>query len=182
MCDTIVSNFRTTTNPPPFSPAAMALDDPPPLKLVVLAYGVKLIRVEVAESIRLPDFLDTILQSDQYNFPSEAYIITRKYQPRHIRYLTPDRPIPIQNLDDIPKQFNPKHLLWINVKVATMYSCMRGKLPADGSCINLIIEEPFSIKDPGLKGARRFYSREIVLFLEEYGIEVSPNNLGNARL
>ncbi|KAF9255685.1 kinase-like protein [Marasmius fiardii PR-910] len=111
----------------------MALNDSPPLKLVVLVYGIKLIQVEVAECTRLFNFFDTILQSDQYDLPPEAYAITQKYQSRYIRYLAPDRPILIQNLDDIPKQFDPEHLLWLDGKVATTDPCSRRGIPLDGS-------------------------------------------------
>ena len=91
------------------------------------------------------------------------------YQPRNLRFVGLRRPHPIHNLTDIPK-LDPDNLITLHSDGGTTVSCTHGRLPGDGSCLNLIVEEPLPFEQ--LEGNNRFRSREVILFLNSFDAEI----------
>ncbi|KAL0565917.1 hypothetical protein V5O48_016099 [Marasmius crinis-equi] len=96
----------------------------------------------------------------------------RIYNSRHLRYHSLLHAYPIKDLNDIPTDIELSDQIQLHPDKATTLECTFGRIPNDGSCLNLIVDEPLPIVQ--LHGAERFRSREVVLFLRKFEVEVYP--------
>ncbi|KAK1226892.1 hypothetical protein PQX77_010108 [Marasmius sp. AFHP31] len=101
----------------------------------------------------------------------------KTFRPRHLRYFTLRHPYPIHDLSEVPTQLpDPQDMIQLKPDLGISTDCVTsGVLPDDGSCLNLVIEEPLSIMQ--LEGGDRFRAREITLFLKEYEVEIYPRGV-----
>ncbi|KAK1236116.1 hypothetical protein PQX77_000643 [Marasmius sp. AFHP31] len=140
--------------------------------IVVLLLGVKLVRVQVTERCLLQDLLARIQSSDEHDLPSGLNTLMGKYQPRNYRYFTPRRNFPVHDIDHVPAPQELKDLVPLNPERAhTEFLCQFAN-PLDGSCLNLVVEEPLPIDQLSENGDARFRSREVIIFLNQHGVEL----------
>ncbi|KAL0568340.1 hypothetical protein V5O48_013651 [Marasmius crinis-equi] len=144
--------------------------------LVVLLFGLKLVKVHTQRWYHVTNLLTDILQSKNHDLPQEVRDIMQKWKPRQLRYHTLRRPLSVNNLDDIPTQFGEDNVMQVPSEGFTT-DCTHRRLPDDGSCLNMIVEEPLSIEE--LQGEERFRSREVVLYLRQFGVEIYPISYDN---
>ncbi|KAL0569781.1 hypothetical protein V5O48_012173, partial [Marasmius crinis-equi] len=139
--------------------------------LLVLFFGLKLVKVPTERWYPLTDLLNDILQSKDYDLPQEVRDIMQSWKPRQLRYHTLRRPLPINDLNDIPTEFGEDNLIQVP---AEGYStdCTFRRIPDDGSCLNMIVDQPPSIEK--LQGEERFRSREVILYLRQFEVELRP--------
>ncbi|KAL0069630.1 hypothetical protein AAF712_003288 [Marasmius tenuissimus] len=148
--------------------------------LLILLFGLKLVKVRCPEWTYVTDLLDNILQSGEYDLSDEILTLMKTFKPRHLRYSTLRRPYPIDDLDKVPTQLDPGNLDELDTDFGLSTECTFGRLPNDGSCLNLVVEQPLSIQQ--LEGGDRFRSREIILFLREYDVEVYPRGQEDSKI
>ncbi|KAG7089319.1 hypothetical protein E1B28_011016 [Marasmius oreades] len=140
--------------------------------IVILLFGLKLIKVVISEERHLPELLHDILNSGDYDIPKEIHLIMQKYTTRQLRYITFLHPIPIHDLQDPPKVQELTGFINLEPDSGLAHSreCTRSRLPSDGSCLNLIIEEPLPLEQ--LEVDERLRSREVILFLNRFGVNI----------
>ncbi|KAL0570465.1 Serine/threonine-protein kinase 17A [Marasmius crinis-equi] len=142
--------------------------------LVVLLFQSFLVRISLSRAWELVLLLDRILYSGEFNIPSQIHQTVEKYKRklRHLRYLSPKQPFSITN--KIPRDL-PK-LLELDSIAQSTWGCAAQHLPSDGSCLNLVIEEPFPINEVPTSRAipQELRSREVILHLLQYDAEVFP--------
>ncbi|KAK1223375.1 hypothetical protein PQX77_013774 [Marasmius sp. AFHP31] len=143
-----------------------------PEALLVLLFGLRLVKVRCPRWTYVTDVLGDILQSEEYSLSDEILDMMKPFKRRHLRYLTLHHPYPIDDLNKVPKPLDPDILDELDPDFGLSTECTLGRLPNDGSCLNLVIDQPLSILQ--LDGGDRFRSREIILFLQEYDVEVYP--------
>ncbi|KAL0060033.1 Serine/threonine-protein kinase 17A [Marasmius tenuissimus] len=155
--------------------------------LVVLLFGLKLVKVQCKKWTELSELLDQILQSEEHGLPERILNIMKQkqYRGRNLRYLTLKHPHFIHDLNDVPSELDINSLIPFEGGHGFTTQCANGRLPDDGSCLNLVVEEPLSIEQ--LEGTERFCSYEVILFLKKFGIEVTPrggkdSNIGSGRM
>ncbi|KAK1219187.1 Serine/threonine-protein kinase 17A [Marasmius sp. AFHP31] len=153
--------------------------------LVVLLFGLKLVKVQCQKWSHLTELMDQILQSEEFNLPEQVHTIMKQYRSRHLRYFSLHRLHPITDLDEVPSQLEPDNLAPLHGEHGFTTQCANGRLPDDGSCLNLVVKEPLPIDQ--LEGTERFRSREVILFLRKFNIEVTPrggkdSNIGSGRM
>ncbi|KAL0565480.1 hypothetical protein V5O48_016543, partial [Marasmius crinis-equi] len=111
----------------------------------------------------------------------------RQYKPSQLQYSMPDEHYPIHDLNDIPRKEDLPPLFFIGCDDAYSSDCTR-YLPVDGSCLNLVVEEPLLISEIPTEDVdrsaatrdERFRSREVVLFLNQHKVELVPIGLAAA--
>ncbi|KAK1236114.1 Serine/threonine-protein kinase brsk1 [Marasmius sp. AFHP31] len=143
-----------------------------PQTIVVLLFGVKLVRVQVTECCLLQDLVARIQSSDELDFPSGLKTLMGNYQPRNYRYLTPHRNFPVHDIDHVPGPQELKDLVPLNPERAHTEFLCKFANPLDGSCLNLVVEEPLPIDQLSENGDARFRSREVIVFLNQHGVEL----------
>ncbi|KAF9264457.1 kinase-like protein [Marasmius fiardii PR-910] len=120
----------------------------------------------------MKDFLEEVLYSGKYDIPPEIETIMRPYKPRNLRFFTPNSTFPIHDFTNIPNVEDLHDLIWVEPDFRTTADCAEPFHPSDGSCLNIIVEEPLPIAELEKEGDARFVSREVVIYLNEHGIEV----------
>ena len=86
------------------------------------------------------DALNQIRHSGDYDIPGEVLAIMKRYEYRHFRYFTPLRPYQIHDLNQIPTYIDPSDLSLMNPDRGLSSNSTWGRIPDDGTCLNLIIE------------------------------------------
>ncbi|KAL0567371.1 Serine/threonine-protein kinase 17A [Marasmius crinis-equi] len=122
------------------------------------------------------------MQSGEYDLPPVVQELMRKYKSRHLRYRTPRRVQAIKDMNDIPNphDFDASDIIHLIPDYGTTLQCTCGQLPKDGSCLNLIVDEPLPIME--LHGKGKFHSQEVVLFLQKYEVKVYPGGVQNTNV
>ncbi|KAG7089287.1 hypothetical protein E1B28_010985 [Marasmius oreades] len=143
-----------------------------PHTLVILLFRLKLIQVHIPHQCLLKDLLADILYSGKHDLPAEIETIMQLYKPRNLRFLTPKRLLPTLDLNSLPDGDDLKDLLFLDADSRSTIRCAGSYLPSDGSCLNLVVEEPRPIEELSEKGGVQFRSREIVVYLNEHNIEI----------
>ncbi|KAG7087394.1 hypothetical protein E1B28_013365 [Marasmius oreades] len=152
-----------------------------PHTLVVLLFGLQLVKVDIPRSCYVRRLVERILDSGDFDISPKVQEIARQYKARNFRCFTPEKPFSICDMNDIPKPEDlPADLIAIwPPELGKTSVCADEYLPSDGSCLNLIVEEPLPIEQipAGEKGDEpaRFRSREVVLYLNQYQAEVFPS-------
>ncbi|KAL0572593.1 hypothetical protein V5O48_007836 [Marasmius crinis-equi] len=123
---------------------------------------------------RLDHLLERILRSKEFSILPEVQEVASqyKYKARHFRYLTPVDSFPIT--EEISKEL--PEVVEIHPILQTTTPCAGDSLPSDGSCLNLIIEEPLPFDQvPGDSDiTEELRSREVILYLLQYDAHVYP--------
>ncbi|KAG7093095.1 hypothetical protein E1B28_009382 [Marasmius oreades] len=154
---------------------------PRPHTLVILLFRLKLIRVHLPHRYILKDLLAEVLYSGKHDLPAEIETIMQPYKPRNLRFFTPHFPLPIHDLNSIPDSDDLKGLLMLDADTRSTISCAGYHLPSDGSCLNLVVEEPLPIEEHSEEGRTqlrsRFRSREAIVYLNQHNIELKFTGL-----
>ncbi|KAL0570802.1 hypothetical protein V5O48_011153 [Marasmius crinis-equi] len=149
-----------------------------PHTFVVLLFGSKLIKVDLPKSCILTEFADRIFNSDGFELDAELRDIASRYKMRHLRYFALKKPFPIHAMEKIPSpQGLHNQVTEIIAEIGSTARCAGQYIPSDGSCLNLVIEEPLPIDQiPELAGKKpaRLRAREVVQSLNKYKAEVYP--------
>ncbi|KAL0069652.1 hypothetical protein AAF712_003310 [Marasmius tenuissimus] len=140
--------------------------------LVVLLFGQKLVRIHSVKWIRVSELLTKIYNSEEYDFPPGILNLMRTYKPRHLRYRIPLDACVIHDLNNIPTDLDTIRIRELDADFGYSTESSLDPVPDDGTCLNLIVEEPLPIDQ--LPEQDKFRSREIILFMKRYGVEVYP--------
>ncbi|KAJ8080100.1 hypothetical protein PM082_016928 [Marasmius tenuissimus] len=139
--------------------------------LVVLLFGLKLVKVQCQKWTKLGQLVDQVFQSGEYDLPEQIHTIMKQYRGRNLRYFALKHLHPIYDLN-IPPKLDPENLIPFRGGHGFTTQCTNESWPDNGSCLNLVVEEPLSIEE--LEGTERFHSREVILFLKQFNVEVFP--------
>ncbi|KAG7087775.1 hypothetical protein E1B28_013717 [Marasmius oreades] len=146
-----------------------------PHTLVILLFRMKLIKVHIPRWCFVKDLVEDVLYSGKYVIPAEVKTIMRPYKTRNLRYFTTKEPFLIRDLNEVPqKEELDDNLLFLWSRHAVTFDCADSRLPSDGSCLNVVVEEPLPIGELSGEGDERFGSREVVTYLNEHEIELEP--------
>ncbi|KAL0068985.1 hypothetical protein AAF712_003978 [Marasmius tenuissimus] len=140
--------------------------------VVVLLFGVKLVRVKITGICAFKDLVARIQSSDEFDLPSELRVLMKKYKPRNYRYFTPRQIHPIQDIDRVPEPQELNDLVSLCAERGTTRCLRRSANLLNGSFLNLVVEEPLPIDQLPKDGDARFRSREVVIFLNQHGIDL----------
>ncbi|KAG7089328.1 hypothetical protein E1B28_011025 [Marasmius oreades] len=141
--------------------------------IVILLFHLKLVKVVISEERHLSKLLHDVLHSGDYDIPKEIHLIMQKYTTRQLRYITLLHPFPIHDLQDPPKVQDLTGFINLDPDTGWAHSreCTYGRLPPDGSCLNLIVEEPLPIEQLGVDETR-LRSREVIHFLNRFRVNI----------
>ncbi|KAK1233544.1 hypothetical protein PQX77_003301 [Marasmius sp. AFHP31] len=143
-----------------------------PQTIVVLLLGVKLVRVQITECCLFQDLLTRIQSSDDFDLSPELRSLMGKYQPKNYRYFTPRCNFPVHDINHVPEPQELKDMVPLSPEWGdTGYLCESAN-PLDGLCLNLVVEEPLPIDQLSENGDARFHSREVIVFLNQHGVEL----------
>ncbi|KAK1233542.1 hypothetical protein PQX77_003299 [Marasmius sp. AFHP31] len=142
--------------------------------VVVLLFGVKLVRVQISEHCLFQDLLTRIQSFDELDLHPELRTLMGKYKPRNYRYFTPRQMYRIHDIDRIPEPQELTDMASLNADQGDTIDLRRSENPLDGSSLNLVVEEPLPIDKLSESGDARFRSREVVVFLNQHGIDLFP--------
>ncbi|KAJ8072521.1 hypothetical protein PM082_016080 [Marasmius tenuissimus] len=145
-----------------------------PVTIVFLLFGIKLVRVRIPKPCFIKDVLHQVLFSGDYDIPLEILQLMRQgqYKPHHLWFLSPNRPFPIHDISRVPSRAELPGLDLMCSFEAVTLDVAGSLLPSDGSCLNVVIEEPSLISDIPEGDENRYLSREVVLFLNKHNAEI----------
>ncbi|KAL0069653.1 hypothetical protein AAF712_003311 [Marasmius tenuissimus] len=143
--------------------------------LVILLFGLKLVRIHSLKWIRVSELLTNIYDSEEYDFPPEIHNLMKTYKPRHLRYIKPLVAYAIHDLTNTPTDLHAIRTKELNADLGYSTECSLNPVSGDGTCLNLIVEEPLPIEQ--VHKNYRFRSREVVLFLKQHEVDVYPSGL-----
>ncbi|KAL0068989.1 hypothetical protein AAF712_003982 [Marasmius tenuissimus] len=143
-----------------------------PQTIVVLLLGVKLVRVQVTECCLFKDLVARIQSSDELDLPSGLRTLMEKYKPRNYRYFTPSRTHPVHDINHVPEPQELEDMVPLSTERGDTGRLFEFANSLDGSCLNLVVEEPLPIDQLSENGDARFRSREVVVFLNQYGVDL----------
>ncbi|KAL0566419.1 Immunoglobulin like [Marasmius crinis-equi] len=112
---------------------------------------------------------------DDFCLPPKVRDKMQTFKPHQLRYFTPRHTYLIEDLRKaLPNPpFDSHNMMNVHEDTDIMWLCSYCRLLADGSRLNLIVEEPFSILQVAT-GEERFRSREVIAFLNKFQAEVKP--------
>jgi hypothetical protein len=135
----------------------------------VLLFGRNLVRVAIPRQIKLTELIQGILDSDAYDLQPEIYAMSKLYGLLNLKYRVLRQVVPIQTISGPP--FPEVYPDTRDGRPSLFTTQCHAGIPDDGSCLNLIVEEPPSIFDLRQTGPFRFQSREIAAYLNKHDIE-----------
>ncbi|KAL0068987.1 hypothetical protein AAF712_003980 [Marasmius tenuissimus] len=98
----------------------------------------------------------------------------RRYRPRNYRFLVPKQPYRIHDINSVPERQELGDMDSLCPRQATTAWCRHPADPLDGSFLTLVVEEPLPIDQISKDGDAQFRSREVIIFLNQHGIDLFP--------